>query len=143
MNENIMVIKGGRHIDNRGIMDYINEFDMSLIKRMYMINHPNKHIKRGWRAHKLEQRWFYVVKGGFEINLVKIDDFENPDPNQKIETYELTDQQPMVIHVPVGYASAFRALENDSKVVVYADANIQAAVNDNYQYPIDYFVNWK
>jgi dTDP-4-dehydrorhamnose 3,5-epimerase-like enzyme len=143
MNRNIMLIKGGRHIDDRGIMDYVNEFDMSQIKRMYIINHPDTIVKRGWRAHKLEQRWFYVVKGRFEVNLVKINDFQNPDPNQQIETYELTDQQPIVIHVPVGYASALRALENDSKIIVYADASVELAKNDNYQYSIDYFVNWK
>jgi len=138
----VEIIQGGRHLDGRGMLDYVNDFDMSQVKRMYFITHPDPSVKRGWRGHKLEQRWFFVVKGSFEINLVKIDNWTSPDRDLPIETYLLSADNPQVIHVPIGYASGFKALEPDSRFMVYADTGIEAAKLDDYQYPVDHFNNW-
>lgn len=142
MLEEVEIIQGGRHQDSRGTLDYVNGFDMSLVKRMYLITHPDPNIKRGWRAHKLEQRWFYVLEGSFEISLVKIDDWLMPSKDLSLETYTLSAEDPQIIYVPRGYASGFKALIPDSKFIVYADALIEQAQEDDYQYPVDYFSNW-
>jgi len=139
----VQVLNGGRHVDSRGRLDHVNDFDMSEVKRMYLITHIDPSVKRGWRAHKLEQRWFYVVEGSFEVSLVKIDDWVSPNPDLQLEVYVLSADKPQVLHVPVGYATGFKALERDAKFIVYADFGIENAVNDNYQYPSDYFTNWK
>ncbi|MEJ2905652.1 WxcM-like domain-containing protein [Pedobacter panaciterrae] len=139
----VQVLNGGKHVDSRGRLDHVNDFDMSEVKRMYLITHIDPSVKRGWRAHKLEQRWFYVVEGSFEVSLVKIDDWVNPNPDLQLEVYVLSADKPQVLHVPVGYATGFKALERDAKFIVYADFGIENAVNDNYQYPSDYFTNWK
>ena len=142
MLEEVEIIQGGRHQDSRGTLDYVNGFDMSLVKRMYLITHPDPNIKRGWRGHKLEQRWFYVLEGSFEISLVKIDDWLMPSKDLSLETYTLSAEDPQIIYVPRGYASGFKALMPDSKFIVYADALIEQAQEDDYQYPVDYFNNW-
>ncbi len=54
-------IKGGRHIDERGTLTFFNNFDMSPVKRFYVIDHPDTTIVRAWQGHKVEQKWFYVV----------------------------------------------------------------------------------
>ncbi|RZK01434.1 MAG: sugar epimerase, partial [Flavobacterium sp.] len=72
------IIKGGSHTDERGTICFQNDFDMSAIKRFYVIKHLSSEVERGWRGHKIEQRWFYVVKGIFRISIVKIDDWTNP-----------------------------------------------------------------
>jgi len=139
----VKIIDGGRHSDRRGTLDFVNNFDMSEVKRMYLITHPDPSIKRGWRAHKLEQRWFYVLEGSFEISLIKIDDWVTPSPDLPLEVYVLSADKPQVLHVPVGYASGFKALKPNSKFIIYGDAFISEAKNDDYQYPTDYFTNWK
>lgn len=143
MQSEITTIPGGKHSDSRGTLEYVNGFDMSEIRRMYLIRHPDPSILRGWRGHKIEQRWFYAVSGSFEVRFVKIDDFEEPNPDLEISTYIISALEPQILHVPVGYASAFKALEKDASFLVYADTMIADADKDDYHYPIDYFNKWK
>ena len=131
------VIKGGKHTDDRGTLSYFNEFDMSPIHRFYVIEHPTVDIKRGWRGHKIEQRWFSVCRGSFLVKLVKIDDWTSPTPKALQYKFILNDSE--VLHVPKGYASYLKANEPCSKLIVFADGKIADAGLDDYLFPIDYF----
>lgn len=143
MSLEVNLIDGGQHTDHRGTIYFVNDFDMSEVKRMYMISHSDTAVRRGWRGHRLEQRWFCVIQGSFELKLVKIDDWDKPDQNLAIETVILSADNPQVIHIPVGYATGFRALVPDSKVMVYADRAIADAKLDDHLYPADYFHRWE
>jgi len=114
-------IQGGISKDERGQIRFVNEFDMSLVKRFYIIQNADTALIRGWRAHRIEQRWFYVLSGSFNVDLVKIDNWENPSPSLAIENLILHAADMKVLHVPVGYGTAFRALEVGSELLVYAD----------------------
>lgn len=135
------IIEGGSHTDQRGTITFLNEFDMSQVKRFYIIQHPNTETVRGWRAHKIEQRWFHVTDGSFLIRLVKIDDFSSPSVDLSVTEFELSSKSTEVLHVPVGYASSIQAIEPESKLVVFADYGIENATTDDYIYPVDYFKN--
>lgn len=136
-------IQGGIAKDVRGQIRFVNDFDMSFVKRFYIIKNSDIKLIRGWRAHRIEQRWFYVLSGSFSINLVKIDDWKNPDPNLSIENTILYATDMKVLHVPSGYGTAFRALEVDSELLVYADYPVAHASLDNYTWESDYFLNAK
>lgn len=136
---NPAIITGGNHADHRGSITFFNEFDMSPIKRFYIIENKNLEVKRGWRGHKIEQRWFYVERGTFKIELVKITDWLSPDPKTYIAEYILTDADNQILHIPAGYATCLQCLEPKSKVFVYADHDLDHAKNDDYLYPEDYF----
>lgn len=133
------VIIGGSHTDERGTLTFFNTFDMSLVKRFYIIQHPDTIIIRAWRAHRIEQRWFKVSQGSFKVSLVKIDHWETPDPNLKMIHFELNAIQNTLLHVPAGYASSLQATETNSSVLVFADHSIEHAKNDDYLYPNNYF----
>lgn len=139
MTQILKLIQGSKHSDKRGTLYFINDFDMRPVKRMYMIVHEDITMIRGWRGHKLEQRWFYVVEGSFEFKLVKIDNWKTPSVNLEMICHVLSSDEPQILHVPTGFASHFRALANNSKVLVYADAMISESMNDDYQYPTNYF----
>ncbi|KKX51752.1 hypothetical protein, partial [Sphingobacterium sp. IITKGP-BTPF85] len=64
-------IKGGIAKDGRGQIRFVNDFEMSLVKRFYIIKNLDLTLVRGWRAHRIEQRWFYVLSGSFAIDTVK------------------------------------------------------------------------
>lgn len=136
-------IIGGIAKDHRGQIRFVNDFDMSQVKRFYIITNADTELVRGWRAHRIEQRWFYVLSGAFELDLVKIDDWENASPSLPIEKRVLKAEDQQVIHVPVGYGTAFQALEEGSELLVFADYGIDNAKNDDYTWPVDYFVNRK
>lgn len=132
-------IKGGIAKDERGEIRFVNEFDMSSVKRFYIIKNSDTQLIRGWRAHRIEQRWFYVLSGSFNVDLVKIDDWDNPNPLLPIKSMVLNSIDMKVLHVPSGYGTAFRAVEADSELLVYADYPITNSPLDDYTWKSDYF----
>lgn len=133
------IIKGGQHTDSRGRLNFINDFDMKPVRRFYTIEHADITTERGWRAHKIEQRWFHVSKGIFKIKLIKIDDWVNPSKNLPQELYVLSAEETSVLHVPAGYASSLQALVANAKIIVFADHEVEHAKHDDYLFPLAHF----
>lgn len=137
--DDIRTIPGGIAEDHRGSIRFVNDFDMTEVKRFYIIENKDTETIRGWRAHRIEQRWFYVLEGTFLLKTVKIDDWENASPHLPVEEQILRKADQQVIHVPVGYGTAFQALEPGSRLLVFADYGIEHAKEDDYTWPADYF----
>src|SRR5690606_13022096 len=133
------IIRGVAH-DHRGQIRFVNDFDMTEVKRFYIIKNADTELVRGWRAHRMEQRWFYVLSGTFIMDLVKIDNWDNVSPDLPIEKRILKAGDQRVLHVPTGYGTAFQALEPDSELLVFADYGIDNAKNDDYTWTQDFFV---
>jgi dTDP-4-dehydrorhamnose 3,5-epimerase-like enzyme len=133
------IISGGEHSDSRGTLSYWNDFDMSPIKRFYIISHPSTDIIRGWRGHKIEQRWFCVADGEFLIRLVEIDNWATPSPELPIDEFIITNTRSEVLHIPAGFASSIQALKENSRLIVFANFDVKHASKDDYLYPLDYF----
>jgi len=132
------VINGNQHTDARGILKYNNDFDASEIKRVYCIENKDTQFKRGWQGHRIEQRWFSAVSGAFEIQLIKIDDWENPSPMLKPNVFKLSCDTMDVLHVPSGYVSCIQAVEEHSKLLVMADYSL-GEIKDEFRYPLEQF----
>jgi len=134
-------IQGGIAQDERGAIRFVNEFDMSLVKRFYIIRNADTELIRGWRGHKIEQRWFYVLSGGFSLDLVKIDNWAKPEKLLPIQNIILKVSDMKVLNVPNGYATAFKALEQNSELLVFADYPLAHAPEDDYTWALNYFEN--
>lgn len=134
------IIKGGLAKDHRGEIRFVNDFDMSKVKRFYIIKNADTELVRGWRAHRIEKRWFYVLAGSFELNVIKIDNWTSPSRDLPIERIILKSDKLQVIHLPEGSATAFKALEPNSELLVFADYEIAHAKDDDYVWPLEYFV---
>lgn len=132
------VIKGGSHSDTRGEVSYNNNFDISSIKRMYFIQNSSTSFVRAWQGHAIERRWFSVVKGSFEIKLIKIDNWENPTKNLDIFSSILNDQNLDVLFVPAGYVNSIQALEENSKLLLMSDYRL-GDIQDEYRFDSNYF----
>jgi len=131
------IILGGSHKDKRGVLNYNNSFDMSLVKRTYVIENNLNFIRR-WQGHKIEQRWFSAIKGEFEIQLIKIDNWETPDRKLEKVTFKLTDENLTFLHIPAGNISSIVSLKEGAKLLVMSDYKIEDIIDD-YKYPTDYF----
>ncbi|MGV6945616.1 WxcM-like domain-containing protein [Sphingobacterium kyonggiense] len=134
-------IQGGIAKDQRGQIRFVNDFDMSLVKRFYIIKNADLDLVRGWRAHRIEQRWFYVLSGSFAIDIVKIDNWDNASQDLEVKKVILNSSDNQVLHLSTGYGTAFQALETNSEILVFSDYGIENATNDDYTYPLDYFIN--
>jgi dTDP-4-dehydrorhamnose 3,5-epimerase-like enzyme len=138
MKESPKLIIGVNHADNRGKLLYNNDFDASKIKRVYMIENATNDIIRGWQGHQIEQRWFEAVNGIFQIQLISIDDWNNPSKDLKKFIYVLDASKLDMLHVLGGYVSSIQSLELNSKLLVMADYSL-GEIKDEYKFNLDYF----
>jgi dTDP-4-dehydrorhamnose 3,5-epimerase-like enzyme len=132
------LIKGSCHSDQRGFLFYNNDFDATLIKRIYIIENKAIDFIRGWQGHQIEQRWFSAISGKFKIELIQIDNWEKPSKNLDVHTIQIDSQSLNVIHIPNGYVSSIQSLEPDSKLLVMADY-LLGEIEDDFRFDIDYF----
>jgi len=136
------IIKCNTHIDVRGTLIFCNEFDMRPIRRFYQITHPTTQIVRAWQGHKIEQKWFRVLTGGFDIYIVKPDSWVQPSPHLEHERFFLNSQSPAILHVPGGFVTGIKASEPNSMLLVYSDSTIKESQDDDFRFKSDLWVNW-
>ena len=132
------IIRGGSNTDSRGTLLYNNNFDASGIKRIYVIENKETTFVRGWQGHRIEQRWFSVLQGSFKIELIAIDNWENPSKDVERFSFIVDAAKLDVLHVPSGYVSSIQSLEEGAKLIVMADY-LLGEVQDEYRFDIDYF----
>ena len=132
------LIKGNSHADDRGVLQFNNDFNALGIKRIYTIQNRDTEFVRGWQGHKIEQRWFSAIQGSFKIFLIAIDDWNAPSTNLIQHEFILDAQKMDVLHVPSGYVSSIQSLEKSSKLLLMSDY-LLGEVDDEYRYDSNYF----
>ncbi|EQB91587.1 sugar epimerase [Elizabethkingia anophelis] len=133
-----MLIKGSKYIDERGVVNFNNNFDASAVKRIYTIENAHIDFIRGWQGHAIEKRWFSCIKGNFIIAVIQIDDFEKPSENLQPTIYELDADGLNILAVEAGCVTAIKASAEDSKLLIMADYALNE-IKDEYRFPLDYF----
>lgn len=130
------IIEGERFIDLRGVVEYFNAFNMRGIVRMYKIQ-PSKGVIRAWQGHKLEQKWFYPISGCMEVKVARVNDWSNPQTIHSVSKYQLEAGKPQILHIPGGTINGFRALEENSVMIVFSDFTIEGSHNDVIRIGLD------
>lgn len=139
---NAKLIDGGNFRDLRGSINFVNDFDLSPIKRFYTTTNASIDVIRAWQGHKIESRWFYCVQGSFDVRLIKIDNWENPSKIQLLEKFKISANNPEVLHIPKGYINGFKALENNSQILIFSDYKLNEIADDNYRFDKKLWTNW-
>ena len=137
------LIDGGVFKDYRGTLQSVNDFDMTVIKRMYVTTHTDKETIRAWQGHNIESRWFYCVQGGFKVKLVYIDNWENPSNDCELFEYELQANTPQVLYIPKGFVNGFKATEANSKLMIMSDYGLNEINDDHYRFDNTKWANWE
>ncbi|WP_086478538.1 cupin domain-containing protein [Arenibacter amylolyticus] len=132
------LIKGGSHSDDRGSIQFNNDFNSIDIKRIYTIENKSPEFIRAWQGHSIERRWFSAIKGSFDIKLIQIDNKENPNKNAKVYTFILKNEKLDILCVPSGYVSSIQALEENSKLLAMSDY-LLGEVKDELRFEPNYF----
>lgn len=136
------IISGGKYSDERGQLEFFNDFDMSPIKRVYFTTHFDTESVRAWIGHTIESRWFICTAGSFIIKLVKIDNWENPSDDLKVLEYELRADKQEILYIPNGYVSGFKALLADSKLMIMANYGFKEIENDQIRFDQNKWTKW-
>lgn len=132
------IIKGNHYTDDRGTLFFNNDFNALGIKRVYIIENKSVDFVRAWQGHQIEQRWFSAVAGSFRIKLLKIDHWENPSRDLSVVEFIINSENLDVLHVPSGFLTSIEALEEKSKLLLFADYQL-GEVCDEFRFPSDYF----
>ena len=136
------IIKGENYTDERGELDFYNDFDMSQIKRVYFTIHRDKEVIRAWQGHKIESRWFCSIKGSFLVKVIEIDNWRDPSNVLKVIEYKLTSEKQEILYIPSGYVNGFKALLTDSKLMIMSNYRFNEVENDEFRFDKNKWVKW-
>ena len=136
------IISGGSYTDERGQLEFFNDFDMSLIKRVYFTTHFDTETVRAWQGHIIESRWLVCTAGSFTVKLVEIDDWENPSNDLKVYEYELSAEKQEILYIPSGFANGFKALEANAKLMVLSNYGFNEIENDQIRFDQNKWGKW-
>ncbi|MEP3209497.1 MAG: sugar epimerase [Maribacter sp.] len=112
---------------------------MNEIVRMYEILPSDTTTIRGWQGHKKEKKWFYCNSGSFIMNLIPVDNFDAPSKSLHPQKYVLEAHNPSVLEISGGYASGFKAQEENSKLIVFSNLSLEESKSDDFRFPVDYW----
>lgn len=138
------LIKGDKFIDERGVLRFFNDFDLSEIVRLYEIAPADTKTVRAWQGHQLEKKWFHCLSGSFIINLIKIDSFVAPSANLVPQKIILNFEESNVLSIPKGYATGIKAAKENSRLMVFSNFNVADSKKDDYRFPVNKWkANWQ
>jgi dTDP-4-dehydrorhamnose 3,5-epimerase-like enzyme len=121
----VEVIAGNIHRDERGVVRFVNNFDMRRVVRMYCIE-PKFGVIRAWQGHRKETKWFYAAKGSFLVKTIAMDTMVRKE-------YFLIDKKSNILKISGGYYNGFEALEENSVLIVFSDFSLNESKKDDYR----------
>jgi len=143
MHDRVTFIEGAISVDDRGQLLFCNDFDMSEVRRFYVVSNHEARFIRAWHAHKKEGKFALVVSGAAIVAAVKIDNWDSPDKNAKVNRYILSDKKPGILVIPPGYANGFMTLMPDTRVMFFSTATLEQSKGDDYRYDPCYWSPWE
>ena len=132
------IIIGNSHIDERGKLNFFNDFNLKEVVRMYEISPSSITNVRGWQGHAKEHKWFYCSAGSFTIYLAPLPYFNNDtEKEHHVKKFNLTANSPSVLHITGGYATAFKAQAKKSTLLVFSNFSVEESVADDFRFSIE------
>ncbi len=133
------LIPGGLHVDARGTVSFVNDFNFKGVERFYTIQPHRPREPRGWVGHRRDRKWFSAMQGSILIAIVRPDDWEHPATNLPIERIVLSGAKPAVLTIPPGYATGMAALTYGAILTVFSAGALCDAGTDDFRFPVGYW----
>jgi len=137
------IINGDLSADDRGELMFVNQFNMELVKRFYVVSNHKQGFIRAWHAHKFESKYVFIVNGTALISTVQIDDWNNPSSDLAIDKFVLTAKKPTILYIPNGYANGFKTLSADTKIIFFSTSTLKDSIDDDYRFDAYKWNPWK
>lgn len=143
MFDKVTLIEGGRAVDDRGFVSFVNKFGFEGVKRFYAVENHAKGFVRAWHAHRKEAKYVYAARGSAIIGAVKIDDWEKPSPALPVERFVLSAQKPAILFIPAGFANGFMSLSDDTSMMFFSTSTIEESTGDDVRYDARLWNPWE
>ena len=136
------VISGSSSSDDRGSLKFINDLELSEIKRFYIVENNESGFIRAWHAHKKESKIFISIQGSILACAVKVSDFSSPNKSEEVTRVVLDSNSPSALLVPSGFANGFKTLTPGAKLLVFSTSSLEESKKDDFRYNFDYWNPW-
>jgi len=136
------LIKGGKAVDDRGSLGFVNDFLINDFKRFYTVENHEQGFIRAWHGHMKESKAIIAIKGSILVGAVQMTDTTNPDKNQAVSRFVLSSDTPSVLVVPAGFANGFKTLSKDAIVLFLSSSTLEDSQGDDFRFPFDYWNPW-
>lgn len=133
---NFNKLRGDVHVDDRGFLRFVNDFDFTGVKRFYQVENHRKGFIRAWHGHMKEGKYVYVAKGTILLGAVDME-------TEEISKFSLSSQNPSVLYIPPGYANGFKNLEEDTIIMFFSTSTIEESRNDDRRFKWDKWDIWQ
>ena len=143
MSDTVKVLQGGAAVDDRGKLQFCNDFNLDAVQRFYVVSNHRQNFIRAWHGHKRESKFAYVVTGAALFGVVKVDDWGNPDKDLTVDRQVLCEQNSDVLFIPSGHAHGFKTLTKDTKVIFFSTAEVSESLKDDFRFEFDYWNPWE
>jgi dTDP-4-dehydrorhamnose 3,5-epimerase-like enzyme len=130
-------LKGQSYFDERGIVNFNNNVDLSSFKRFYTIQNSQHQEFRGWHGHEFESKLFVAVRGRIVIGAVRVEDWNHPQRTKTPLRFELEADSLDAVFVPGGYANGILSKEPGSAVLVLSSSTLEESKKDDFRIPMD------
>jgi dTDP-4-dehydrorhamnose 3,5-epimerase len=129
------IISGGKVIDDRGSVAFINDFSFSSIKRFYQVENHKKNFIRAWHGHKKEAKYVYVASGVALIGTVNL-------TSNEIYRVILSAEKPQVLYIPSNHANGFMNLAHHTIVQFFSTSSLDDSLIDDIRFPWNKWNIW-
>ena len=133
------IIEGDVAIDDRGQLTFVNNFSFPEIKRFYIVENFSNKTVRAWHGHLKETKYAFVLSGSAMVAAVEMDNVKNPDKNNEVHRFILSQRKPSILHIPAGFANGFRSLEEKTKIMFFSTSTLENSKDDDYRFSVDYW----
>ena len=127
--------------DERGKVTFVNDFDMTDVKRSYVVTNKLVKTVRAWHGHRNEKKWVTVQKGEFLVCVVKVDSFDNPEKNVEVKEYVLNSEN-SVLFIPGGYANGAMNLTKENEIRYFSSTTLTESSKDDYRIDAKFLDPW-
>jgi dTDP-4-dehydrorhamnose 3,5-epimerase len=135
-------IPGGKAFDDRGSLTFINDLDLTIFKRFYIVENHEQGFVRAWHGHKKEAKAVVVVSGSALVAAVKIDNWDSPSKDLKVDRVVLTAEKPSALLIPAGYANGFMTLTEAAKVMFLSTSSLEESAGDDFRFDARLWNPW-
>jgi dTDP-4-dehydrorhamnose 3,5-epimerase-like enzyme len=133
----VRIIDGSLHVDKRGTVCFVNDFNFKGVDRFYSIHAHRLRELRGWVGHQRDHKWFFAAHGTTLVAVVTPDRWDRPTENLSVNRFVLSAAKPQVLHVPPGHATASVNLSGEAILMVFSSGRIEDAATDDYRFAVD------
>lgn len=130
------IINGGLHVDTRGTVCFVNDFNFEGVDRFYTVRAHCVREPRGWVGHQRDHKWFFVVQGTILIAIVKPDRWDSPSRSLPVDRFVISAAKPQVLHVPPGHATGSVGLTDNAVLTIFSSGTIDDAKTDDHRFPV-------